>query len=118
VRDDRAALRELHRVLAPGGEAWIVVPLLGDTTDEDPDASTDERLRRFGQADHVRLYGAADLRERIAAAGFDARVDHLDATADENDRYRLIPAGGSADDPNFTDVYVGARPGPAPPRPS
>ena len=35
VDDDAAALSELHRVLAPGGEAIVMVPLLGPTTDED-----------------------------------------------------------------------------------
>jgi SAM-dependent methyltransferase len=119
VRDDAAALRELRRVLAPGGEALIMVPLLGDTTDEDPDASPDERVRRFGQADHVRLYGAADLFARIAAAGLEPRVDHLHPTRAQIERHRLIPAGGSPDDPNFTDVYVGVRAaGPEPPPPS
>jgi SAM-dependent methyltransferase len=119
VADDAAALRELRRVLSPGGEALIMVPLLGDVTDEDPAAPPDERVRRFGQADHVRLYGAADLVARIAAAGLKPRVDHLHPTRAQIERHRLIPAGGSPDDPNFTDVYVGVRPaGPEPPPPS
>ena len=114
VADDRAALRELARVLAPGGEAIVMVPLYGATTDEDPAAPPHERLRRFGQADHVRLYGT-DLRDRIAAAGLEARVEHLGArlTPEQVRRYRLIPVGGRPDDPSFTDVYVGVRPGPS-----
>jgi SAM-dependent methyltransferase len=116
VADDAAALRELRRVLAPGGQALIMVPLLGDTTDEDPEAPPDERVRRFGQADHVRLYGAADLVARIAAAGLRPRVDHLRPTRAQIERHRLVPAGGRLEDPNFTDVYVGVRPaGPEPP---
>jgi len=80
VADDGAALRELARVLAPGSEAIVMVPLLGTRTDEDPAAPTEERLRRFGQADHVRLYGT-DLRDRIAAAGLQARVVHMGRAA-------------------------------------
>jgi SAM-dependent methyltransferase len=110
VRDDAAALLELHRILRPGGEALIMVPLYGDATDEDPDAPADERVRRFGQADHVRLYGAADLRARIEQAGLQPRVDRVRATPAQLHRHRLIPAGGSPDDPNFTAVYVGVRP--------
>jgi SAM-dependent methyltransferase len=120
VTDDGAALRELRRVLAPGGEAIVMVPLLGATTQEDPGATPEERVRRFGQADHVRLYGT-DLKERIAAAGLEPRIDHFSQRLTERqlERHRLIPAGGSPSDPSFTDVYVGIRP-PAgdPPRPT
>ncbi len=39
-------------------------------TDEDPSvAEPAERARRFGQFDHVRMYGA-DLIERLRAPGF------------------------------------------------
>lgn len=38
------------------------------TTDEDPTASVEERIARFGQADHVRYYGD-DLESRLAAHG-------------------------------------------------
>jgi SAM-dependent methyltransferase len=79
VPDDAAAMRELARVLRPDGLAVVMVPAHGDleVTDEDPSAGEDERLRRFGQADHVRRYGT-DLRERLGAAGFDVTVvDYL-----------------------------------------
>src|SRR5439155_22777110 len=90
VANDGAALRELRRVLAPGGEAIVMVPLLGTTTAEDPAASPEERFRRFGQADHVRLYGT-DLRERIAAAGLEPRVDHFGDRLTDSARERYRP---------------------------
>lgn len=70
VPDDAKALGELHRVLAPGGWALLLVPYRADVdTDEDVGASPEERVRRFGQADHVRAYGR-DFPDRIRSAGF------------------------------------------------
>jgi predicted SAM-dependent methyltransferase len=71
--DDRAALREIHATLRSGGLAIIMVPIVEGwaTTYENSQVVTDaDRLRHFGQEDHVRLYGR-DLRERIRDAGFD-----------------------------------------------
>jgi SAM-dependent methyltransferase len=74
VADDRAALRELRRVLAPGGMALVFVPISADRTWEDPRITDPhERLVAFGQRDHVRRYGP-DVVERVRAAGFDVRV--------------------------------------------
>lgn len=72
IPDDRRAIAEIARVLAPGGVAVIQVPIGGPTTLEDP-AVVDprERARLYWQEDHVRLYGL-DLAERLAAAGLAA----------------------------------------------
>ena len=68
IPDDAAAMRELVRVLAPGGTAIVQVPLTGDTTDEDASVTAPAvRAERFGQADHVRQYGR-DFKERLTAA--------------------------------------------------
>jgi len=74
VPDDAAALREMRRILRPGGRALLLTPLAidGQGTDEDPSiADPVERERRFGQWDHVRIYGRADFIDRIGAAGFE-----------------------------------------------
>ena len=69
VPDDAAAMHEIARVLSPRGIALLQVPIrMGVPTDEDPSASPEERLRRFGQADHVRWYGD-DFDSRLSAAG-------------------------------------------------
>lgn len=73
VQDDFAALRELHRVLKPGGWGILMVPLMPhlDDTLEDPLATTEaERWRLFGQGDHVRLYAKRDFLRRIESSGF------------------------------------------------
>lgn len=56
-------LRELERILAPGGVHLFSVPIRGETMTEDisPDVSPEERKRRFGQDDHMRLFGRSDL---------------------------------------------------------
>jgi hypothetical protein len=72
VTDDRAAMREIRRVLQPGGIAILQVPIARrlPATIEDPSAkSEEERRRRFGQLDHVRLYSADDYLARLREAG-------------------------------------------------
>ena len=76
IPDDRAAMDELHRVMAVGGWGTFDVPvdLARATTDEDPSADRDERIRRFGQHDHARQYGR-DYPSRLIAAGFEVTAD-------------------------------------------
>jgi SAM-dependent methyltransferase len=72
VPDDGAAFREIFRVLSPGGTAILTVPQMDPpaATDEDPEVrSEQERERRFGQKDHVRMYGD-DFPARLERAGF------------------------------------------------
>jgi len=72
VEDDATAMRELHRVLAPGGWALVMVPLDHGRTEtyEDPSITDpDARRAAFWQHDHVRLY-APDIASRLARAGF------------------------------------------------
>jgi SAM-dependent methyltransferase len=73
IPDDRKAMRELHRILKPGGFGIVLVPLvLGvDETHEDPQIDTvPQRWKYFGMGDHVRQYGKQDFVNRLAEAGF------------------------------------------------
>jgi SAM-dependent methyltransferase len=71
VSDDRRAMREFNRVLKKDGWAILLVPVTTDKTFEDPFiVDPKERLRLFGQEDHVRRYGP-DYKERLEQAGFD-----------------------------------------------
>lgn len=113
VPDDRQAIRELRRVLKPSGWAVLQVPVTAERTIEDPTITDpQERLRLFGQEDHVRRYGI-DYPERLEAAGFrvlaipaegiagEARIARLGidedekvffCTPEENAIYRQISA--------------------------
>jgi SAM-dependent methyltransferase len=93
IPDDLQAMKELYRVLKPGGTAVLQIPLENNraTTFED-DSITDreERTRIFGQYDHVRVYGM-DYFDRLACVGFEVHtVDYTSTmTAQQIDRYRL-----------------------------
>ncbi len=76
VMDDHQCMSELRRVLRPGGLAIMQVPLDNNLqkTDEDPSITDpEERKRRFGQYDHVRMYGQ-DYPDRLEKAGFKVEV--------------------------------------------
>jgi SAM-dependent methyltransferase len=79
IPDDRRAMSELARLLSPRGFVFIQVPWnRGSPTDEDPHAIREERIRRFGQADHVRLYGS-DLENRLLDSGLQVWRISVDA---------------------------------------
>jgi SAM-dependent methyltransferase len=76
VPDDGKAMREILRTLKPGGMAIIQVPIstkLAATQEDLGNISVAERIRRFGQKDHCRIYGR-DYEQRLAAAGFSVEV--------------------------------------------
>jgi SAM-dependent methyltransferase len=71
--DDTKALAEMFRVLRPGGQAVITVPMIEgwDVTHEDPEIVTESQRRlHYGDPTHLRFYGR-DVRDRIRAAGFE-----------------------------------------------
>jgi SAM-dependent methyltransferase len=73
IEDDRRGMREIFRVLKPGAWAILQVPIalaLGQTI-EDPGLKDEaERIRRFGQRDHLRLYSPTDYLLRLRDSGF------------------------------------------------
>lgn len=81
ITDDTKAMKELYRVLKPGGTGIFQIPqdLNRDVTFED-DTITDkkERAKIFGQYDHVRIYGR-DYFDKLRSVGF--KVDEVDYTS-------------------------------------
>lgn len=91
VADDRRALAEIRRVLAPSGWAVLMCPVdrRRARTLEDPTAVTAaERHRLFGQGDHLRLYGR-DYADRLAEAGFVVRVERYVESCDSSSVVRF-----------------------------
>ena len=91
VPDDGTAMAEIRRVLRPDGRALLLVPFAtdGGGTDEDLTVTDpEERERRFGQHDHVRLYSPEDFISRLTDAGFEvttfAPFDEYPGLADEH----------------------------------
>ena len=77
VVDDEKAMREMLRVLRPGGWALLQSPIDRQRfkTFEDPTiVSPRDRESAFGQHNHLRMYGR-DYAERLQNAGFTVKVD-------------------------------------------
>ncbi len=94
VEDDAQAMREIYRVLKPGGWAIMQVPLddTREKTYEDKSiTSAEDREKHFWQKDHVRLFGL-DYPKRLEQAGFKVEaIDHeKDIPAELRAKYRLM----------------------------
>lgn len=115
VSDDRQALREIYRVLEPGGWGIFTVPQEDhrQETLEDPTIQTPaDREKYYGQWDHVRLYGA-DFSRRVEEAGFTVTVvDEQSFPPETVARYVLFPPALSPHPlaTNYRKVFFAQKP--------
>ena len=81
VEHDLESMAELHRVLAPTGQALIMVPVnrkLAETFEDPSITDPEARKQAFGHPGHVRYYGA-DVTARLEGPGFHVEpVDYVD----------------------------------------
>ena len=90
IPDDRKAMRELFRLLKPGGIGLFTVPInpTRHSTYENPAiVSKAERWAHFSAHDHLRYYGL-DFADRLTEAGF--AVETFRMTPEEEVRYGLL----------------------------
>jgi SAM-dependent methyltransferase len=86
VRRDREAIREIRRVLKPGGVAYIMVPFdmtLGATVEweiPDPDIHY-----------HIWAYATSDFKDRLDVFDFQEIKPETFLTGEERTRYRIPP---------------------------
>ncbi len=72
IPDDTQALKEIYRILKPGGWAILQVPhsnQLENTYEDESIVEPKEREKHYGQFDHVRVYGK-DYPKRLEFVGF------------------------------------------------
>ena len=94
INDDKKAMKELYRVLNKNGTAILQVPINQKSSKTFEDSSIvdkKERIEKFGQYDHIRLYGL-DYFKKLKSFGF--KVDPLkyskEFTESEIIKYGLI----------------------------
>jgi hypothetical protein len=104
VPDDKKALSEIFRVLAPGGYLVLLVMIGGEVTFEDASiTSPADRLKNYLEEDNVRLYGL-DIKQRIEKIGFSCDV--LSSTSLPTRDQRLC----SLNSPYYREVFLCHKP--------
>lgn len=90
VEDDIHCMRELHRILKPGGWAIIQSPInfsMSETYEDKTITDPSEREKAFGQNDHLRMFGR-DYKNRLIKGGFEVTEEDYAREIEDNLRKR------------------------------
>ncbi len=101
VEDYNQCMRELYRIMKPGGWGIFQVPIdykLATTYEDKSITSEEDRLLHYWQKDHVRLFGL-DFPTHLQNAGFTVVEEHIQKEVGIllSDRYRL---------PDYEPIYL------------
>lgn len=73
ISDDISALKEIYRVLVPGGKAILQVPIspvIDSIMEHKGYLSEEECIKRYGQRFHKRIYNTEGYIDRLKSIGF------------------------------------------------
>lgn len=70
-------MSELYRVLKRGGFLLIQTPFADALKEDSSIVEPNERLKHFGQEDHVRIYSIDVLVQRLQSVGFYVEVEEF-----------------------------------------
>jgi predicted SAM-dependent methyltransferase len=95
IDEDEKAMRELFRTLKRGGTGIVMVPLLLTLpkTYYDPSIKKEaDRLKHYGQADHVRVYSKKDFLLKLKKVGFFVKQYTIDQLGEKSYKeYAITP---------------------------
>lgn len=75
IDNDIKAMKELYRVLNQGGTCLIQTPFKeGEIYEDISIVNPLERLKIFGQSDHIRIYSVNGLKDRLEKASFNVNI--------------------------------------------
>lgn len=86
VANPEKALQELYRILKPKGWGIIMAPIMPsllETLEDENHTSEADRIKHYGQADHLRLFSKKDFTSRIENTGFKLKQYGIDDFGEE-----------------------------------
>ena len=88
IENDMNAITELYRILKKNGCCYIQTPFKEGSIYEDQTIrEPTERLKHFGQKDHLRIYSPLELSDRLSQTGFSTEL--IELTNDSSNYYGL-----------------------------